>query len=148
MRTVVVLIVMVVGCGEVVTVPEPVGLSEQLEATEVNAPSDASAATTLVLRSFSEQFGVTMPMARVRWFGEQLPIGEQLATGICFSCDAVWVWTDPDRRMRDTALAHELAHCARLALGLDAGAAHDDPTWWAAGGFVSAAQHALIASGL
>lgn len=78
----------------------------------------------------------------VRWFGEPLP-----ATGVCYSCTDIWVWTEPGRRAAETALAHEIGHCVR-SVGGDQDPGHTDPVWWGDGGHVQAAQLELVASGL
>ncbi len=145
MKIIAALLVISAGCGEVAVEHEPT-LLERLEAVEVTAPGAAEAATAIVLQSYADQLGVAMPTATVRWFGEQLPIGDGIATGVCISCDSTWVWTEPGRRIGDTALAHELGHCARNVLGLYG--EHEDPAWWSFDGYVGKAQRALEASGL
>lgn len=130
-------------CGDVVMDPSP------FEAAEAGAPPTADEAIGIAMRLYADAAGFTAPEVRVRWWeGDWIRWGDGLITGITFSCDDVWVWTPPSRRVSDTALAHELAHCANLALGNDGDPGHSSPGWWGPDGYAMQALLALQIAGL
>lgn len=137
-----VVLLALVGCGDVVTPDKP---SSPFENAEVDAPATAGEATSVALAVYAHDTGLEMPPVHVRWWGgDWIPDGSGgLLTGVTFACDKIWVWTAPDLKVGGTALAHELGHCAKWAADGNADPAHADPAWWGVDGYVMQALGAV-----
>src|SRR5512139_2573854 len=85
----------VTGCGKVLTMARPV---EQLE---IAAPDRADDAVAFAVSMLEIHSGVVVPRPMIRWYGDLLPVGEELASGITYSCNDIWVWIQPGMRIAD-----------------------------------------------
>jgi len=106
-----------------------------------------------VIRLVSDAYGIDgMPDARILWSADTCLVGGEEVTAISYGGGCYWgitfwcgeIYVAVRDRIADTALVHELAHCARIhqyGPGPDPGdRGHADVVWWA----TAAAMHDLI----
>lgn len=129
-------------------VPPPPNPLHELE--QVFPPSAGEA--LVLLRAFYEQtIGSELPAIHVTFVRERIPFGDTTVIGLHYGCGDIWVtwWPELGTDLHDTALAHEVAHCARLTAEGSGDGAHADDLWWARpGGIAEDGREVLRAAAL
>lgn len=105
----------------------------------------------------ADVYGIHADVANINWVTEPLYLTDHktIVQGVSFLCDS-WVYWSPDRPtsietsmdFSNTAMAHEMAHCALYTLTGNADNGHKQEKWWSDGGLVAQARSALNDNGM
>lgn len=145
------LVALLAGCSAVPadSTAEPAPVVDGQRATESSPPTNAAAATSVILSAYAQLVGIDARDAvsvDVHW-ATRMPPGLLGATWHSYEhgCDS-WIIADA-MFSHPRVLPHELGHCVRWVMTGDGDPAHADATWWSDGGTVDRAFTAERAAG-
>lgn len=112
--------------------------------TEVEEPN-SDAALDVLASYYGSEFGIELPASEITWVLERIPYGGSSVIGMSYGCESATI--THFARVSDSALAHEIGHCARQLATGDSDHDHLDESWWGLDGVVRTAQGRLAEAG-